>query len=91
MNAGYAAGYNRFLQDHKDSMPKSCAGADWVRPITETDLVRLGIGVGIRYGLGRFQKQIAKRHLNRSRQNWPKRSGSCRVCIGSNAIAIGQI
>jgi acyl-homoserine-lactone acylase len=90
MNAGYAAGYNRFLQDHKDSMPKSCAGADWVRPITETDLIRLGIGVGIRYGLGRFQEQIAQaspepQQTERAQAEWKLPAG-----IGSNAIAIGR-
>lgn len=90
INAGYVAGYNRFLQDHKDAMPASCAGAEWVRPITETDLVRLAIGVGIRYGLGRFQKQIADaspapQPTDRAQAQW-----SLPVGIGSNAIAIGR-
>lgn len=36
---GYVAGYNRYLKevDYKLSDPR-CAGADWVRPITERDL-----------------------------------------------------
>lgn len=90
MNAGYAAGYNRFLQDHKDSMPKSCAGADWVRPITETDLVRLGIGVGIRYGLGRFQKQIAQASPEPQQTELAQAEWKLPAGIGSNAIAIGR-
>ena len=90
MNAGYAAGYNRFLQDHRDTLPKSCAGAAWVRPITETDLTRLAIGVGIRYGLGRFQKQIAEaspdtQEAELAQARWALPSG-----IGSNAVAIGR-
>ena len=71
MNAGYAAGYNRFLQDVKDTLPQSCAGADWVRPITEKDLVRLAVGVGIRYGLGRFQSKLRRPLRIRNRQSWP--------------------
>jgi acyl-homoserine-lactone acylase len=86
MNAGYAAGYNRFLQDHKDTMPESCAGADWLRPITETDLVRLGIGVGIRYGLGRFQKQIAEASPEPQSTELAQAQWTLPVGIGSNAV-----
>ena len=90
MNAGYAAGYNRFLQDHKGTMPESCAGADWLRPITETDLVRLGIGVGIRYGLGRFQKQIAEASPEPQSTELAQAQWTLPVGIGSNAVAIGR-
>ncbi|MEC7077664.1 MAG: penicillin acylase family protein [Pseudomonadota bacterium] len=90
MNVGYAAGYNRFLEDHKDTMPKSCAGADWVRPITETDLIRLGIGVGIRYGLGRFQKQIAQASPEPQQTELAQAEWKLPAGIGSNAIAIGR-
>ncbi len=90
INAGYAAGYNRFLQDHKDAMPASCAGAEWVRPITETDLVRLAIGVGIRYGLGRFQKQIADASPEPQPTDLAQAQWTLPVGMGSNAIAIGR-
>jgi len=56
---GYTAGYNRYLHDHADDLPAACAGEPWMRAITEDDLVRLTMGVGIRYGLGWFQKDIA--------------------------------
>jgi acyl-homoserine-lactone acylase len=88
MNSGYVAGYNRFLTDHKYKLPASCANKPWVRPITEMDLARLAIGVGIRYGLGRFQKQIAQASPEFSRlaqAHWSLPEG-----IGSNAIAIGS-
>ena len=54
-NQGYVAGYNRYLADHSDQA-SSCQGASWVRPIDQADLVRLQIGVGIRYGLARFAR-----------------------------------
>lgn len=39
MMRGYVAGYNRYLKDvnYQLSDPR-CAGADWIRPITERDL-----------------------------------------------------
>lgn len=38
MLAGYAAGYNRYLKDHAGRLPKACAQASWVRPITIDDM-----------------------------------------------------
>ncbi|MBL8960155.1 MAG: penicillin acylase family protein, partial [Gemmatimonadetes bacterium] len=36
---GYVAGYNRYLSDVKFTLSDPrCAGADWIRPITERDL-----------------------------------------------------
>ncbi|MCH2189851.1 MAG: penicillin acylase family protein [Gammaproteobacteria bacterium] len=58
-SAGYVAGYNRYLKDNKDQLPASCAGKDWVRPISDADVTRLTLGVGIRYGLGRYTGDIA--------------------------------
>ena len=58
-SSGYAAGYNRYLRDHADDLPAACAGKPWMRSITQDDLARLTMGVGIRYGLGWFQKDIA--------------------------------
>lgn len=40
--AGYVAGYNRFLYDNPvSSLPKECRDAEWVRPITSDDMLRL--------------------------------------------------
>ena len=57
---GYVAGYNRYVRDHAESLPKSCAGAPWVAEIDADDLTRLTLGVGIRYGLGRFRQEISQ-------------------------------
>jgi len=48
--AAYAAGYNHFLEEHNGAAPGSwCAGADWVGPISSTDLaarmVRLSLSL----------------------------------------------
>ena len=55
---GYVAGYNRYLMDHEGKLPKSCNGEPWVRPMTQDDMTRIGVGLGIRYGLGYFIKPI---------------------------------
>ncbi|KEO91396.1 acyl-homoserine-lactone acylase [Erythrobacter longus] len=40
--AGYVAGYNRFLFDNPvATLPKECRDAQWVRPITTDDMLRL--------------------------------------------------
>ena len=39
---GYAAGYSRYLADTGVSnLPEECRDADWVRPIDETDMLRV--------------------------------------------------
>ena len=39
---GYVAGYNRYLFDNPVStLPKECRDAEWVRPITSDDMLRL--------------------------------------------------
>jgi acyl-homoserine-lactone acylase len=60
LQAGYVAGYNRYLADHTgEQLPASCRNQPWVRPIAAADMARIGIGVGIRYGLGRSPGAIA--------------------------------
>ncbi len=56
---GYVAGYNRYLRDHANEIAPSCKGAPWVGPVTVDDITRLGISVGIRYGVGRFMREMA--------------------------------
>jgi len=96
---GYTAGYNRYLRDHADDLPHACAGKPWVRPITGDDLVRLTMGVGIRYGLGWFQKGIANaappgKLIEPSISPPPEPVADNRydfeMGIGSNAIALGR-
>lgn len=95
MDAGYVAGYNRYLADHKGDLPKACRDAAWVIPITKDDATRLDLGFGIRYGLGDFIAGIANAApgisaagasaANVTSQRLPRELG-----IGSNALALGK-
>jgi len=38
---GYAAGYNRYLREHKAHLPDACRGAAWVKPISADDVMLL--------------------------------------------------
>lgn len=88
---GYVAGYNRYLRDHRSELPAECRSAEWVQAITADDVTRLSIGVGIRYGLGRFQKEMAH-----AAPPGELRTGSITTDftipegIGSNAVAMGK-
>ncbi|MEM1231170.1 MAG: penicillin acylase family protein [Pseudomonadota bacterium] len=89
-NRGYVAGYNRYLRDHAETLPESCAQAPWVRPIVEDDLTRMSLGVGIRYGLARFSKQIAGAAPEPSAAPQAAIPWALPPGIGSNAIAVGS-
>ena len=91
---GYVAGYNRYVRDHAESLPESCAGASWVAAIDADDLTRLTLGVGIRYGLGRFRTDISQAAPVQATESdqvasqptsWRLPDG-----IGSNGVAIGS-
>ncbi|MEO2173210.1 MAG: penicillin acylase family protein [bacterium] len=87
---GYVKGYNRYLKDNIDRLPDSCAGQPWVKTISEADVARLGIGVGIRYGVGRFQKNIAEAVPLRPAVELSATNASRYDGIGSNAVALGS-
>jgi acyl-homoserine-lactone acylase len=57
--AGFAAGYNRWLRDHRQAAPAACRNAPWLRPIVTADVARLVMSTRIERGLGRFQQAIA--------------------------------
>ena len=91
---GYVAGYNRYVRDHAESLPNSCAGVPWVAEIDADDLTRLTLGVGIRYGLGRFGQEISQAAPPDTSEAddiasrpvpWRLPAG-----IGSNGVAIGS-
>ena len=88
---GYVAGYNRYLRDHNGSLPAACRDAAWIRPITADDVTRLTVGVGIRYGIARFQKEIANaappgtKKVGNLTTDFNRPEG-----IGSNAVAMGK-
>ena len=96
---GYVQGYNRFLSDNINSLPASCTGQPWVKPMQESDVTRLAMGVGIRYGLGRFQKEITHAAPGAGADNADSVDVASHITdtqwqlpegIGSNAIAVGS-
>jgi acyl-homoserine-lactone acylase len=98
LQAGYIAGYNRYLADHPgDKLPASCRHQPWVRPIDAMDIARMTIGVGIRYGVGRAQAAIAQA----APPNVEMKTGwieppaeplaANETLFGSNAIALGKL
>lgn len=57
MMRGWAAGYNAWLKQKKVTDP-ACAGAPWVRPITELDVAARGLAIASISGQGRFVETI---------------------------------
>ncbi|MCH7853788.1 MAG: penicillin acylase family protein [Proteobacteria bacterium] len=88
--AGYAAGYNRYLQDHADSLPDSCRGESWVRPIETLDVARLTVGLGIRYGLGQFKNDMARAAPPGTPVAQGETVFGLPPGLGSNAVALGR-
>ena len=93
-SSGYVAGYNRYLRDQ--TLPASCAGQPWVKPMAADDVTRLAMGVGVRYGLGRFKSEITHAAPDAGADaldvaatidntQWELPEG-----IGSNAVAVGS-
>jgi acyl-homoserine-lactone acylase len=89
-SAGYIAGYNRYINDNRMDLPEACAGASWVRALTETDVDKLTIGVGIRYGLGRFQREMANAAPPGEAVASLDSDFEIEAGIGSNAVAMGR-
>lgn len=94
LQEGYIAGYNRYLSDHPgDKLPASCRNQPWVRPIDGTDMARMGIGVGIRYGMGRSPAAIANASppaKNETVSRLAPPAPEAITMFGSNAIALGK-
>ncbi|MER7481514.1 penicillin acylase family protein [Streptomyces sp. NPDC126510] len=57
MMRGWAAGYNAWLKQRKITDP-SCAGASWVRPVSELDVAARGLAIASISGEGRFVETI---------------------------------
>jgi len=89
-NAGYVAGYNRYLRDHDGKLPASCDGLGWARPMVVEDVARLMTGFAIRYGLGFFKNDVARA----APPGEPVAAGSSQFSLdaglGSNAVAFGK-
>jgi len=89
-SAGYVAGYNRFVRDHAGNLPAACAGQPWVRAVSEHDVERLNIGVGIRYGLGRFIREVANAAPPGEAVAVLDTDFSTPAAYGSNAVGMGS-
>ena len=87
---GYVAGYNRYLKDHENDLPASCAAAPWVRPIDAADLARINVGFAVRYGLGRFQEGMAAASAPGASVAAVSPDMDRNAGLGSNAIAFGR-
>lgn len=100
LQEGYIAGYNRYLADHAGkNLPASCRDQPWVRPIDGSDMARMGIGVGIRYGLGRAAGAIANAAPPSQEETVslvaalpPQGDAETDLMLfGSNAVALGRV
>jgi len=89
-NEGFVKGYNRYLKDNRHSLPAACADKPWVRPIDLTDVIRMNVGVGIRYGVGRFKQGIADAQPPGAEVAYSPADFSRFGGIGSNAVALGR-
>ena len=58
ISAGYIDGYNRYLADHANSLPAPCNGQAWVRPMTESDYLRLQELTMVQLGVALFADAI---------------------------------
>jgi len=87
---GYAAGYNRYLQDHADTLPASCRGESWIRPIEAEDVARLTVSLGIRYGLGQFKNDMTRATPPGTPVAHGETVFGLPPGLGSNAIALGK-
>jgi acyl-homoserine-lactone acylase len=89
-SAGFVAGYNRFVEDHRENLPAACAGEKWVRPINNLELGRTFIAFGIRYGTGNFTAGIAAAAPPDEPVAAVQLDYDMTFGIGSNAIALGS-
>ncbi len=88
--AGFVAGYNRFLEERRETLPAACGDADWLRPIDQVELGRMFIAFGIRYGTGRFSAGIAAAAPPGEPVAAISLDFDSPRGIGSNAIALGR-
>lgn len=89
-STGFVAGYNRFIEDKRQTLPAACAGEQWVRPINELELGRMFVAFGIRYGAGNFTAGIAAAAPPGEPVAAVQLDYDVTPRIGSNAIALGS-
>lgn len=101
---GYAAGYNRYLADTgRDRLPKECRNADWVRDITELDLIRLIRRMSTEAGSLRFMPALVAAQPPAPQAATPTAAARAdqlafdllewrarKLQVGSNGVALGK-
>ncbi|MFQ6574311.1 acylase [Pseudomonas sp. UM16] len=102
---GYAKGYNRALAERlAEGQGAQCLQAQWLRPITTLDLVKLTRRLLVEGGVGQFAEAlagatppnaVARLHLNMSvaqarQDNFALERGSNAVAVGSERSASGH-
>lgn len=91
MDAGYVAGYNHFIEANAGQLPAACNNEPWIKAIDITDMARLGIGMGIRYGLGQVTEAIVTAEPGPSLAALEPLELFIDVeTLGSNAVAFGN-
>ena len=96
---GYALGYNRALAERTaQGLPSECQQAEWLRPITTVDLVKLTRRLLVEGGAGQFAEAIAGAVPPEASARLPvadfsvaqARQANFALERGSNAVAIGH-
>nr|WP_238344728.1 acylase [Pseudomonas sp. SWRI81] len=97
---GYAAGYNRYLDERRQQgLPQQCQG-EWVRKIAPQDLVKLTRRLLVEGGVGQFaealvgatppQATAVVEHDRQAYQLADARQQRFALDRGSNAVAVGS-
>lgn len=95
---GYASGYNRALGERSAAgLPAECGDGQWLRAITEADLVRLTRRLLIEGGVGQFAEAVVAARPPEASARLPylpgdllaARQAGFALDRGSNAVAIG--
>src|SRR5690606_37265071 len=55
---GYVAGFNRYLDDQSSDFPPAYAGEPWVRPMTDSDYLRLQELTMVQLGVALFADAV---------------------------------
>ena len=97
---GYVAGYNRYLGERRaEGLPQAC-NADWVRPITALDMVKLTRRMVVEGGLGQFAEALVGATPPQAVSQAARSTSAFEVAAsrqqrfaldrGSNAVAVGS-
>jgi acyl-homoserine-lactone acylase len=97
MVKGFAAGYNRYLRDTApEKRPAACRSADWVKPISSDDVLRLGEDQMIQLSGSQFLTALATTSppgtamRGRVGRNFGIPRNTEALGFGSNAWAFGR-